>query len=228
MKIAVFGDSYAAEWSQDWAWWKLLESRYGHVTKSFGAAGSSLMYSALMLHEQHMNYDFNIWCVTTTGRISVKRELPNDWWHSGGAMNTQGEINPLGTPDSPIVAACQGYLKYLFDWRQENLAGKAVVNYCMHHLKNVLIIPCFPPPLDAQSNLWEVCVKELQAIFPGQQPHEIYKKYADIRACHLSKTNNSKLAELVVANLEPGILKFSVDDFDYDNIKFNEVLIPLK
>lgn len=224
MKIAVFGDSYAEKHSKECAWWRRLEIDHGHQVISYGEGGSSILYSASLLQQHSHNYDFNIWCMTTPGRFSVR--LPNNkHFHSTAFMNTQGCLT--GSPNKDyqnLIDICQNYLKYIFDDDAENLVGQAIAEYFLSNTSNLLIIPCFIVPLKSEFNLYEVGTRELKPFFPGKQVHEIYEKYYDKRTCHLTEKNNAILAELVSLELKPGIFSTSYDNFSYSGIKFDEVL----
>ena len=47
MKSGVFGDSFAAQ-DQKNIWWQYLQTKHGHQVDSFGSAGSSMLYSAIL------------------------------------------------------------------------------------------------------------------------------------------------------------------------------------
>jgi hypothetical protein len=228
MRIGIFGDSYADRNSSHHAWWRKLQSYHGHATTSFGAGGSSILYSAHQIEKHHQNFDFNIWCVTCPGRFSIKiSENPEKFWHSTSVMSMQGNlIDKSNSMDQPLINACSNYLKYVFDAESENLLGKSLIHYFQSKIPNLMIIPCFYPPLGAEFNLYKLCELELQTQFPGKDVHIVYQNYLDIRDCHLTPRNNDILAELIAKNLYPGTLQFEYDNFCFDNIPLESMLSP--
>jgi hypothetical protein len=76
-----------------------------------------------------------------------------------------------------------------------------------------MIVPCFPPPLSANFNLYSVCEFETRCYFPGKQIHEVFKDYRDLRAGHLTLENHKILAELINDNLTPGVFQTGYDNF---------------
>ena len=72
-------------------------------------------------------------------------------------------------------------MKYVFDWEEENFIGRSIVSYITTQHNNVMILPCFPPPMDAKFNLYNLCEQEAQHYFPGKTIPEIYQQYKDRR-----------------------------------------------
>lgn len=214
MKIGVFGDSYADKGflnsSVPLIWYNFLNTDYGHNIKCFGEGGSSIMFSAELIREHAKNYDLNIWCLTTPGRFSFPNTNNNQSYHVTTAWD-QCSSNDLDLIKKHEV--CIDYLKYVFDWNTENLIGAAVVSYLQLQIPNLMIIPCFPPPLNATFNLYELCEREAQHYFPGQKIYEIYKNYQDLRPGHITVGNQKILAKLINDNLVPGIFQTSYDHF---------------
>lgn len=230
MRIGIFGDSYAEKNIGPGAWWRLLADQHGHCTTSFGASGSSILYSAKQIDKHGKDFDFNIWCLTCPGRFSVKigdNDRDEDFWHSTSVMNAQGDMyTKTDKVDQNIVDTCHRYLKYIFDQEEENLVGQALVHYLLDRVPNLMVIPCFDPPLQMSFNLYKLCELEIQTFFPNQKVYEIYRDYQDIRLCHLSRTNNKILASLIDQNLRPGIFSANYEEFCFDNLILTELLAP--
>lgn len=232
MRIGIFGDSYAEKNIGPSAWWRILGDDHGHDVTSFGAGGSSIIYSVQQIQQHHKDFDFNIWCLSCPGRFSIKiadDDRGGQFWHSPSVMNTQGDIYTKTDLVSPhIVGTCRDYLKYIFDPEEENLIGKALVHYALEQVPNLMVIPCFYPPLQTPFNLYQLCELELRTFFPDKELHEIYKQYQDVRACHLSNTNNRILARLINQNLQPGIFSANYEEFCFDDLVLAELLAPRK
>jgi hypothetical protein len=234
MNIGVFGDSYAEKQSPIDAWWQRLIHDHGHNVTSYGEAGSSISFSANLLAQFHNQHDFNIWCLTIPGRISAPLG-DGSFFHSTKHMDGQGNLKEVpvgfGTANKQsvnihftLIDTSHKYLKYIFDWDYEVLVGKLLVDHYLKIIPNLMIIPCFGPPLDTEENLFKVCELEIQSVLPGKQVPEVYQEYWDKRSCHLTTTNNKILSNIVNQNLSPGILKIQHSDFYFDNIKINDIL----
>lgn len=222
MKIGVFGDSYAEKRSESNSWWHQLKN-FGHEVISYGEGGSSINFSAKLILEKHTNFDFIIWCMTTPGRFSIEIPGQDKIFHTTSVLTHTGIRISKNIPvevDHEIVNACQTYLKYVFDPNFENVIGKALANYFLDVIPNLMIISCFPPPLETDFNLYNLCTKELQQVFSDKETHEVYKNWNDIRTCHLTVKNNQILAEIIANNLKPGF--FSTD---YSNFNFHDITI---
>jgi hypothetical protein len=117
--------------------------------------------------------------------------------------------------------------KYFFDPEVENLIGTSLAHYFLNTIPNLMIIPCFQMPLQTEFNLFEVSSREIQTVLPGQELHVVYQSRRDIRTCHLTEKNNKILAELVCANLKPGIFTTEYTNFCFENISLDSILKPL-
>jgi hypothetical protein len=226
MKIAVFGDSYAEKNAGTTAWWQVLK-KHGHQVTSYGDSGSSINFSAKLILETHQNFDFVIWCMTTPGRFSIELPGHDKVFHTTRVMNHTGAKVSNNVPagiNPEIIDACQLYLKYVFDPNFENLIGKALANYFLQLIPNLMIIPCFLPPLQTDFNLYELCTRELQQIFSNKELNEIYQSWSDIRICHLTTKNNQILAEIVANNLKSGIFSTDYSNFSFDNITIDQLV----
>lgn len=228
MKIGVFGDSYCDKVRVNEPvpviWYNFLQKNYGHTVECFGEWGSSILFSAKLIEKYASNYDLVIWCVTTPGRFSFPDPSSDRSYHVTTAWDE------CRTTDPDLVKkhqVCLDYLKYVFDWETENLIGKSVVFRLQSQFSNLMIIPCFPPPLDAKFNLYTLCEQEARFYFPGKQLHEIYKDYRDTRPGHLTLKNHEILANLVNDNLKPGIFQTSYDNFVQPTLPLDQIFKKL-
>jgi hypothetical protein len=226
MNIAVFGDSYAEKNAGPTAWWQVLK-QYGHKVTSFGEGGSSINFSAKLILKNHKDFDFIIWCMTTPGRFSI--EIPGcpEIFHTTRIMTHTGIKVSNNIPagiDNKIIDACQLYLKYVFDPNLENLLGKALANYFLQLIPNLMIIPCFPPPLETNFDLYNLATQELQQVFPNMETHKVYESWHDIRTCHLTAQNNQILAEIIANNLKPGIFSTDYSNFSFEHITIDQLV----
>lgn len=228
MKIGVFGDSYA-EKSYQFAetpsiWYNFLHTEYGHNVECFGEGGSSIMFSAELIRQYANNYDLAIWCLTTPGRFSFTKANENRSYHVTTAWD---RCNSNDVDLNKKHEVCIDYLKYVFDWDTENLIGKSLVSYLQLQFPNLMIIPCFPPPLSATFNLYELCEQEAQHYLPGQKIYEIYKTYRDLRPGHITVDNQKILAKLINNQLTPGVFQTSYNNFVKPLLPIDKVFLKL-
>jgi hypothetical protein len=211
MKLGVFGDSFC-ERKADHAdiWFNFLRSNHGHQVDCFGEGGSSILFSAQLIEQKAKDYDLIVWALTTPGRFSFT--VPGETY----SYHVNSAFTPVHTnnPDLKLKhQACTDYLKYVFDWEQENFISRAIVKYIIDQHKNVMIVPCFPPPMNAEFNLYTMSEKEAQFYFPNLTIPEIYQEYHDLRLGHIGRDNQVVLADLVNKNLGPGLFQASYDEF---------------
>lgn len=209
MKIGVFGDSFCnkvrANSQPPVIWYNFLQEEYGHKIDCFGEAGSSIVFSAQLIEQHARNYDMVIWCVTTPGRFSFP-----------GSYHVTTANDQCNTTDLDLInkhQACVNYLKYVFDWPTENLLGRSIVSYIQTQFSNVMVVPCFPAPLNAEFNLYNLSQREIDHYFPGKEVGDVFKHYYDTRVGHLTLDSQKILAQLINDNLEPGIFQVSYDLF---------------
>lgn len=216
MKIGIFGDSFA---SIDFAdryspWWKYL-TLHGHTVTTHAKGGTSILYSAKLIQEHAKKYDFIIWCVTNSNRLTVHIDEDPGFLNSTQIVDF---VDPhiKGNLESTNIKInlIKDWFKYIQDYNESFLVGTAVVNYILSIYKNLMIIPCFSDPIDNKFNLFEASNKELKYYFSDKAtPSTVLKKYEEHRTCHLSVENNRILGNLVADNLVPGIFQTSYDHF---------------
>jgi hypothetical protein len=108
---------------------------------------------------------------------------------------------------------CRDYLGHVFDWDQENFIGRSIVSYLQQKYNNIMIVPCFPPPLSVSFNLYNLCEQETNYYFPGKSISDVYLEYQDLRLGHLTVDNQKILANLINQKLVPGIFQTDYSNF---------------
>jgi len=224
----VFGDSYAekgyAGELEPVIWYSLLEKEYGHTVDCFGESGSSILFSAKSIKQCARDYDLVIWCVTVPGRFSFLQQSKDHGYHIGTSMDKCDSTDPDLIKKHKV---CVDYLKYAFDWEAEILVGESVVSYLQSQFSNIMIIPCFFPPLHHEFNLYELTQQETNHYFPEKTVQEVYKKYQDLRPGHITTENQKILAKLINDNLIPGVFQTTYDNFIKPTASFEQVFTPL-
>ena len=214
MKIGVFGDSFACR-DCTHIWWQYLESDHGHQVISFGEGGSSLGFSVEKIDNHHGEFDRLIWCMTTVNRISI--------WHDDRAYHNTGTHKPAPTGDWLLdrkLNIIHQYLVEAFDPHFQEIMGHALVGFMLQKYPNLMIVPSFATPVyfmqEHKFNLYHLCQKETQCLWPHQDPHSMINGPQDGREGHLTKTNQRILASLINSQLGCPIFTADYNDFSFD------------
>ena len=225
MKIGVFGDSFADKtWNRtNDIWWRQLATEYNHQVECFGECGSSILFSAMQIDSAAKKYDLVIWAVTTPGRFSLKDKT--NTLHITHSQHSCSSSDPYVQKQIDI---CKDYLSHVFDWEQENFVGQSIVHSLQEKYKNIMILPCFPAPLSATFNLYQLCEQEAQTYFPGKSISDIYADYQDLRPGHITFDNQCILAKLINDNLRPGVFQTSYLNFTKPSQSIDRCFSKLK
>jgi hypothetical protein len=106
------------------------------------------------------------------------------------------------------------YYLNLVDLEEDNLLYSSLVYRLMTIYPNLMVIPCFPPPLKMPFNLWNLCCHEIRPCFKDEEKwHHWYQDYYDPRPGHLTPENHAIMAREILANLTPGIFQTTYDKF---------------
>lgn len=211
MKIAVFGDSFADKKAQQ-IWWKYLQE-FGHTVVSFGECGSSIAFSAGELWTHHRDFDFSIWCVSSSNRVS--------FYHKDVCHHVTNAFDH-DEDDSDVASfkhIAQQYLEKTYHPHGHEVLNHYATKGVVACHDNVMLIPCFATPIDfmAQSrfNLYQLSTLEAQFYFPKQDLYNIYKKYTDCRQGHFTKVTHETLAEKINTSINDGTKVFCADYTDF-------------
>lgn len=224
MKIGVFGDSFASHSGPELTWWKYLAHTHGHEVESFGEPGSSIIFSAKKILDYHQTFDFIIWCVTGSNRITV--------WHKANyreiAVHVTGRHH-VSHQDLEIqnkIDVTERYLREAFDWDDGSFVGNCVIEYVQQRVPNLLKIPCFIDPIysntDVGFNLFELCQREADVYFDGLPLADIYDDFLDLRPAHLTESTHKILAELINKSLSAGIFQTDYKKFPAPQESFDK------
>jgi hypothetical protein len=193
MKIGVFGDSFAEKNAKE-IWWRYI-SDFGHQVTSFGEGGSSLDFSAGELWTHNVNFDFCIWCVTSSNRVSFYHN--NESIHITGAFDSPGNNVELMT----LQLLAHQYLTQIYQPHGHEALNCLAVHGAVEKFDNLLIIPCFDTPVyfmtEPKFNLYQLSTFEAQNYFPGKDLYDIYQDYYDLRQGHFTMTTHRTLAEKI-------------------------------
>lgn len=230
MKIGVFGDSYADR-NVSPIWWRYLQSMHGHEVECFGEGGSSIIFSAKKILEKYQDYEFIIWCVTSSNRVTV--------WHRANyqeiSVHVTGRYH-VKHPDPEIqqkINATEQYLLYAWDGVDSEFQSRCVIEHVGKLVPNMLIIPCFPGPIyenpDAIGfNLFELCQRETNFYFGDVDLGELYDRYADLRPGHFTDSTHRTLADMIAKSLTPGIFSARYEDFPEPGEPIDQIFRKMK
>jgi len=115
------------------------------------------------------------------------------------------------------INATEQYLLEAWDAPDGEFVSTCVIEHVRTQVKNMLLIPCFGPPMnhitDLKFNLFDLCQQETDFYFHGTPLGDIYDKYSDLRTGHFTQSTQKKLAELISKSLTPGIFTANYQDF---------------
>ena len=209
MHIGVLGDSFAsAQYDRD-MWWRVLEQQFGYKVTCFGQGGSSIEYSADLIEKYNNQYDFIIWCLTYPGRVSIR--IPNGHFHAGNLAGTQ-KRKELSELDIKINIGIS-YANHVHEQQDSNRICRAAAYGFLQQYPNLMIIPCFDYPLKQKFDLFSLSKIEISHFFPSVPAGEVLSMYHDRRPGHLTPESSKILAELINANLKPGIFQTEYSNF---------------
>lgn len=225
MNIGVFGDSYAAPC--DLPTWCTYLQDHGHECTAYGEGGSSIWYSVRLLQKHAAKHDFLIWCATMPGRLSLETsEIPPP--HNRVHWRWISPITTQFQDVKRLQEIFRDYYKHFVDIEEDNLLYSSLVYRLMTLYPNLMVIPCFPPPLKMPFTLWDLCCYEIQPCFDdATQARFWWKTHADNRPNHFTTDNHAILAQLIHENLKPGIFQTTLDKFVQTSDK-DRWLIPRK
>lgn len=231
MKIGVFGDSFAEQRAKTDSWWAVLGGKFGHEVTCFGESGSSLSFSAAKILDNFSNYDFIIWCVTSSNRITVwhRADYTDIAVHITGRHHIQ-HSNPLIQQKIDIT---EKYLLHAWDSVDNEFIGRCIIDYVRRNVSNLLLVPCFGTPIydnteDSKFDLHTLCDKETKHYFPNKNLPEIYDEFRECRICHFTKSTNLILADKLARSLSPGIFIADYAEFPKPTQPLHEIFQPLK
>ena len=221
MKIGIFGDSfvekkYFLNTGNCKTWYYLLKDLYEHEVDVYGESGSSIMFSAKLIEQYAAQYDLVIWALTIPGCCSFYSHSNKKNYHFSSS-NTMYSVDDVDIAKK--VKIFLDYSKYVVDEQDENFLYRALVSHLTTIHQNIMVLPCFPYPLQTTFdlynffNLYAVSVKEAQHYFPNKNMAEISQNYMDIRPGHLTDQNHKILSKLINDNLSPKIFQTDFKNF---------------
>ena len=230
MRIGVYGDSYA-KWILDnrpsYIWWSHFKNIIPHCdVTSYGHPGSSIDYSLNLLLAKHAKYDFNIWCVTSCSRRSVI--IRGRWYHFAQHGPKKSDLTwypAVSSLDAHVIDEVYALFKHTWDY--QDWRYKAYVDYSLKTISNLMVIPCFDSPLETGFCLSDISRMEWNHYFPDEDFSNLYKTYTDIRHGHITEKNQRILAELIAADLRPGLFSTDIRHFQSPDLDRQQCFLDI-
>jgi hypothetical protein len=249
-KIAIFGDSFAAnphletsvttegflkkvykvcnrpfspnevkllrdKWGQKYIGWpRLLDADI------YAQSGSDLYFSYNQFVNNHKNYDKCIFVVTSPFRYSTNT---NGWIHTASYEDAIEKMSfAKDSADKRYFKSLSNFFKdvYYKDTDRVELLHNAIINSVKLIRPDTLFINAFP-------DLKKVYDLELAAWKTSHEESQDYKKYIDLRHCHMTNDNNEILSQFITDNVDTfGFLDLSTIQWQTPTLEEKPSYLP--
>ena len=236
MKIAIYGDSFAAS-NGPTSWTSILKTKFDTTVYALG--GSSLFWSYKNFIATYKNFDTIIFLVTDFGRLYVA-----DKNIAHAVCNLFCVEHSLKTSlDASlfnIFNAAKQYYTYLqeeeYELSMHYLMIEKIQNLCKESNKKLILVPCmwsslrpeFTDIFDSTFCLSDINNKEREHF---GVPHEgMFAERKDRLQNHISDDNNLILANIMTDLIEGHQLKVDINNFNHrpDNVEIYYDMEKLK
>jgi len=140
MKIAIFGDSYAASTGLT-SWGSLLSTMNRCQVENFARRGTSLFYSYLKFIENYKNFDIIVFLVTAPGRLYHEEAIPN----LSSVEYRLKTCEPYQHKEQELFKAAIQYYLHLQDSKFDNFVHIAliekIVKLSIENDKKLIMLP---------------------------------------------------------------------------------------
>lgn len=222
MKIAIFGDSYAAGHLYDRPdgyepWPVYLQNMTDHDITNYAISGSSFQYSAQLFLKDYSQYDKIIFVITSPGRMYISNPLLHDnrlrhvaglthieWLWNAYSLNRSEKMAAL-----PYIDAAKSYYTYLYDHEQAKLFHTALYEKLERTTPPGTVL--WLPVIACSVGKLEGTVTTLNDISMIDGIWETNQM--DDRCDHFNDNNNRLLAEKINRWIETGDINLNVSEF---------------
>jgi len=218
MKIAVFGDSYAADADtayDPWPGWvERLRTLDSDLTvDNYARAGSSFWYSWSQFRQHYNQYDRVIVFVTHWDRQSFYTGAGADLYpycHMPGIRNVQAAIQTFPRHVRPALRALEQYWLLVDQDQQRRELHDLMLANIQQLAPRALIVPCFNwegsrLASPSQTTLHDISNRDI----PPELSHDaeqFYQQYACQRTNHMTPQNLDQMAQCMLAWIQTGLL----------------------
>ena len=240
MKIAIYGDSFGDfslenipgdDLDRGKAWVELFAEN--HEVTNFSASGSSLFYSYDLFCKHNKEFDYNIFLVTESNRITINSPYERLTHININSINFYRNTN-LNPEEKKIIDAIENYYSIVHNQDYVNTCHRLMVDSLITINPNTIIIPVFGESLMGSylNSLiflsdWELCH------ITGKLNNKNYIQwkligdtgwsFVDYKKCHLTEENNKILYDKLIEcinNKFTGLLNISINDFKQSHKDF--------
>jgi len=218
MKIAIFGDSFAADQmmenlTQDYMSWPQILKQQGHDVTNYAVGGSSMYYSWQLFTQHQQTYDRIIYMITSWDRffVEIPKNTPgflDNCCHATNPDTLTGWIKNKGQTASAksVYQALWDYWILVGNEQQRQAFHRLMLEDIISQRPDALLISGFKPDLSLfnqpnQSNLALGSSMDLKHYFTpllGDDWNLWHDQYECRRHCHLNRFNNQILAHAMV------------------------------
>jgi len=221
MKIAVFGDSYAASHDHGIGrpWHQYLNDQY--PTVSYGVNGSSLHYSYNEFLKHHGKFEKIVFLVTGPGRILLP--LPEEYMncdpplqHVNGYHGIRDVVESQYKSNAylnKVNNAVEDYYKYIACPERDLLFHKLLIKEIRNIRPDALLIPCFYVTGEEGWNSTFTLGHISQMDIDYYNLKSDKWPWADIRHCHLNQENNLIFSSMIADWVRTGNMFFDTKKF---------------
>lgn len=233
MKIAIYGDSFGDfclenipgdHLDRGKAWVELFAENY-EVT-NFATSGSSVFYSYDLFCKHNKEFDYNIFLVTESDRITINTPYERLKHINIHSINFYRNTN-LSPVEKKILDRIETYYSVVHNRDYVDTCHKLMVNSLTTINPNTIIIPTFAESLLGvrEKSLIYISDWELSNIVAklNRKNYTQWKlvgdtgwSFVDYKKCHLTEENNQILFDKLVNcinNKFSGLLNINITDF---------------
>jgi len=201
MKIAVFGDSYAADC--DWNFtrypgWveRLRRLEPTWIIDNHARHGSSFWYSWSQFGQRSSQYDHIIVFVTHWDRHTFYTNSgPDPWCHMPGIRNVQSAIDTFPQHIRPSVRALEQYWLLVDQEQQRQEQHDLMLANIQQLAPGALIVPCFNWEGSRLASPSQTTIQDISDMdIPLELRQDFYQKYNCERTNHMNELNLDLMA----------------------------------
>lgn len=224
MKIAIYGDSYAAEYYNPKKinpWVSIIRQQEKNFEiDNFSQSGSSLYFSITKFLENHFLYDKVVFIITHPGRLFVpnNEEFP----HVSNIVNCDLRIKSSNKiSEKVIMESARNYLRDV-----QNNDEEIFKHHCMFEKisrirnSNILFIPVNRLSIPGYNG---TVLTDISNIDIDYYKNNTFATRKDLRCCHMNQPNNEILANKVSSWLNGGDFTLDIHHFQPPIEKENEI-----
>lgn len=240
MKIAIYGDSFGNfclnnipgdTVDRGKAWVELLAENFD-VT-NFSVPGSSVFYSYDLFRKRNKEFDYNIFLVTETNRLTINTPFENFKHINVNSTDFYRNLN-LNSEEKKIAEGIEHYFSVIHNQDYVDTCHDLMVDNLTTINPNTIIIYGFENTLlrSKINSLMYLSDWELNDIV-GKLRRKKYIQwqlvgdqnwsFVDYKKCHLTEENNKILYDKLIDyinNKFTGVLNIDVNDFKQSNKDF--------